>query len=129
MKLTIDYGADLDWYVVDANGHIALFCTNGEGFSPEENDEFDNDESIYDWHDSLKDDKGVSEAVKVPNKYWEKVASKGLFAYDFTDNSYEMVASSNNPIKFEDTELIDKNVIKVDFKFEDKKVIKEKDLS
>ena len=115
-----DDGMDTTWYVVDSDNNVAEFASNGYGFYPD----LDQD-SLMDWCDSLKEDRAVDSALSVPNGYWKTLAKKGLFAYDFDESgSYKMVASSSNPIKL--AQKVD-NIVRVNFKFTDKKIINIKD--
>lgn len=120
MMLDGDGSMDTTWYVVDSDNNVAEFASNGYGFYPD----LDQD-SLVDWCDSLKKDRDVDSAISVPNGYWKTLAKKGLFAYDFDESGfYKMMAFSSNPIKL--NQKVD-NIISVNFKFTDKKIINIKD--
>lgn len=115
MELNYEYGLDLDWYIVDKNGYVAMLCTNGDGFSIQLSDEYDEDEFPIEWIDGLKHTSDSKIPDNTPIKYWENLAKKGLFAFDY-DGSYKKIAEPTNPIIIPNN-ITKKGYIKLDVDF------------
>jgi len=80
-------GIDLDWFAKDCSGNVALFATAGEGFIPQ------HVLSTHELHEQ------VSQAFVTPNwgskLVWSDYANAGLYVYDWSGNSYKLVAVPN----------------------------------
>jgi hypothetical protein len=122
--INLEYGDgtyDMTWFIVDLDNNIAQLTTNGFGFIPK-NDE--SGEVLFDWVEKLNSDKKVNKATPVPNGYWYELAQKGLFAFDYEDDNYTLVALPAEPIKYQNN---CPNIVRVNFRFEDRTTINSSD--
>ncbi len=110
-------GIDSTWFALDADGHVGVFTTGGEGPVPPWLDPA--------WADAVFDElvtlaaRGAHRLVtkdRSPSRYadpfqtWKRWADRGFYAYDWSDvhrapaarlHRYELIASPTRPIGVE----------------------------
>jgi hypothetical protein len=97
-------GYEYDWLGCDADAHVALFSTAGDGYAP---DEFLRDTDAYDRAiDVILASPATTHARFAPTlradlvNTWRLVAERGLFAYDAhaLGGPYRLVAAPEVPV-------------------------------
>ena len=111
---------DVDWFSVNENKNVAHFAAGGCGFIPNAiKKSYSLVEALFDYIDKLDDVSEVTivkknipklHSEKYINRYlysFNKMASKGIYAYDVSDmnginQAYSLIAFPKSPITYVD---------------------------